>query len=290
MNNRGCAMTIRTSMSPLRCAPWALAAAMMLATGVPDAFAQDYGSTRQSMREKRDAARRAKEGAKQEALYPQATREEPETKASRNGLKELKKLQDAFESENYEAVLSMAQGVVDDPDSNAYEKAFASLLAGNAASAMGDDAAALVHFKNALAANGLDNNNHYTVMFNLAVVQYGQEQYQDALETIDRYLAETKADNPEANKLRGALLMSLERYDEAAALYEKHLATHPDDKNALMNAASAYQQAGQDDKAVALLARAQASGMFSTPNEYRALYVTYINSDLDAEALKVIDD
>ena len=184
----------------------------------------------------------------------------------------------------------MAQGVVDDPDSNAYEKAFASLLAGNAASAMGDDAAALVHFKNALAANGLDNNNHYTVMFNLAVVEYGQEQYQAALDTLDRFESETKVEKPEADTLRGAALLSLERFDEAAAVYEKRLEKDPNDKNALMNAASAYQQAGQDEKAVALLARAQSSGMFTTPNEYRALYVTYINSDLDDEALKVIDD
>src|SRR3546814_3766050 len=58
----------------------------------------------------------------------------------------------------------------------------------------------------------------------------------------------------------------------------------------MMNAAAAYQQAGKDEKAGALLARAQASGMFTTPNEYRALYVTYINSDRDAEALKVIED
>lgn len=279
--------------TPLRYIPIALVAALVLATGVSEAFAQDYGVKRTSMREKRDAARearKAKDQPAQEALYPQATREEPEASASRAGLKKLQDLQEALQEEDYAATLSQAGKILADPDSNAYEKAFASLLAGNAASASGDDAAAITHFRNALAANGLDNNNHYTVMFNLAVVEYGQDQYQQALETLDRYIAETRTDKPEANNLRGALLLSLERYGDAAALYEKHLEAHPDDKAALMNAASAYQQAGQDDKAVALLARAQASGMFSTPNEYRALYVTYINSGLDAEALKVIDD
>lgn len=283
--------------SLLRYAPMALVAGLMLATGIGDAIAQaqDYGVGRQSMREKRDAARAAKaakdDGQQQVTqLYPGATREEPEARASRNGLKELRKLQDALEAEDFATTMSLAQKIAGDPESNAYEKAFAWLIAGNAASSNGDDAEAVSYFQNALAANGLDNNNHYTVMFNLAAVQYGLDQYQPALDTIDRFIAETKTDKPESRSLRGALLVGLERYDEAAKLYEEQLAAHPDDKTLMMNAAAAYQQAGQDEKAVALLAKAQASGMFTTANEYRALYVTYINSDRDAEALKVIED
>lgn len=284
--------TPRKSLS-LRCIPMALVAVMMLATGVPDAFSQDYGAGRQSMRAKRDAARakaNAGKAEQQEQLYPKATREEPETKATRNGVKKLRQIQDAFEKEDYATTISLAEKVGADPDANAYEKAFAWLLAGNAASSSDDDAKAVTFFQNALAANGLDNNNHYTVMFNLAAVQYGLNQYEQALETIDRYIAETGTDKVEARTLRGGLLIQLERYDEAAKLYEEQLAAHPDDKTVMMNAVAAYQQAGQDDKAMALLADAQARGMFSTPNEYRALYVSYINSDRDAEALKVIDD
>lgn len=285
-----------SSKSLLRYAPLALVAGLMLAVGISDAIAaaQDYGVGRQSMREKRDAARAAKaardDGQKIEQLYPAATREEPETRATRNGVKQLRKLQDAFEAEDFATAVSLAQKIAADPESNAYEKAFAWLIAGNAASSNGDDADAVTYFQNALAANGLDNNNHYTVMYNLAAVQYGLDQYQPALETIDRFIAETRTDKPESRSLRGALLVGLERYDEAARLYEEQLAAHPEDKVLMMNAAAAYQQAGQDDKATALLAKAQASGMFSTPNEYRALYVTYINGDRDAEALKVIED
>ena len=57
-----------------------------------------------------------------------------------------------------------------------------------------------------------------------------------------------------------------------------------------MNAVAAYQQAGQDDKAVALLADAQAKGQLADANEYRALYVSYLNSERDKDALKVIDE
>jgi tetratricopeptide (TPR) repeat protein len=280
-----------------RLAPMALLAGMLLAVGIGDAIAQaqDYGNSRQSMREKRDAARAAKQAKSEgqqepQQLYPQATRENPEARASRAGLKKLQKLQELYENDDTAGTIALAQEIGNDPDANAYEKGFAWLIAGNAASGNGDDAQAATFFQNALATNGLDNNNHYTVMFNLAAVQYGLEQYQPALDTIDRFLSETHTDKTEGQSLKGGLLVALERYDEAAKLYEEQLAKNPGDKTLTMNAAAAYQAAGEDDKAVALLAKAQAGGMFTTPNEYRALYVTYINSDRDADALKVIED
>ena len=62
--------------TPLRYIPIALVAALVLATGVTEAFAQDYGVKRTSMREKRDAARearKAKDQPAQEALYARFT-------------------------------------------------------------------------------------------------------------------------------------------------------------------------------------------------------------------------
>jgi predicted Zn-dependent protease len=136
-------------------------------------------------------------------------------------------------------------------------------LAGSASADNGDDAGAAGYFEKALAANSLDNNNHYTVMYNLAVVQYGLEQNDKALQTLDRFLAETKSDKPEAQNLRGGILVALERYDDAGKLYGELLAKHPDDKTIRMNAVAAYQQADQPDKAVALLADAQAKGQLT---------------------------
>ena len=273
----------------------AVALATMVAIAAP-AFAQEsYGVGRQSMREKRDAARaakKAKEGSKQEvaAQYPQATRQEPEAEASRNGLKKLQALQESFQSGDSAAALVAARGIFDDAGSNAYEKSFAYLVAGNAASNEGDEEAAADYFAKALSTGGLDNNNHYTVMFNLAVVQYGLDRYDAALKTLDQYLAETRTDKPEAQSLRGGLLVALERYTDAAALYTQLLQQHPDDRTLRMNAVAAYQAADQMDKAAELLANAQAGGQLTEPNEYRALYVTYINSDRDKDAIAVIDD
>src|SRR5690606_36469145 len=116
------------------------------------------------------------------------------------------------------------------------------------------------------------NNNHYTVMFNLAVTLYGLGQNAQVLQTLDRFLAETKSDKLEAQTLRGGILMALERYADAGELYGRLLAAHPDDRTLRMNAVAAYQQSDQPDKAVALLADALAKGQLTEANEYRALY------------------
>ena len=319
-------MNTSTTNPLLSRAPKALALALTLAFAAPmavhPAFAQDGAqaapapvppentqqrdddyrekSKRKSrgqmtMREKRDARLRQlrqsdEDGEKTEesSKFPLATREEPDARPTRNGANQLKKVQESYEKGDYAAAISLAAKVAADADANDYDKSFAYLFAGNAAGAAGDDAAAADYFGKAIAANGLDNTNHYTAMFNLAVVQYGLDRYQDALTTVDRYLSETKADTVEAQNLRGGLLIGLERYGEAAELYKQQLAAHPDNKTLLVNAVSAYQQAGNDAAATELLAQARSSGKLTDPNSYRALYVSYINADKDAEAAKII--
>jgi len=250
-----------------------------------------------TMREKREARLRQLRESKGEGKdkdesatrYPLATREAPDARPSRDGAKQLKQVQDAYAAGDYAKAIAIATKVAADPDSNAYDKSFAYLFAGNAASASEDDAAAIDYFRKALEANGLDNDNHYAAMYNLAVVEYGRDQYEPALATLDRYLSETRrTDQIEAQNLRGALLLGLERYADAAALYKEQLAAHPDNKTLLVNAVSAYQQAGDDAAATALLSEARSSGQLTDPNSYRALYVSYINADRDAEAAEII--
>jgi hypothetical protein len=75
----------------------AFATLMSLAATSPAWAQEDYGVGRQSMREKRDAARAkaadaAKATEKAPALYPQAARQEPEGTASKAGLKALQEV------------------------------------------------------------------------------------------------------------------------------------------------------------------------------------------------------
>lgn len=288
---------IQLRHAPLAAAMSAVFLAAFAAPGIVSAQEQvktvDAGST--SMHAKREAARQAKEGKDDKnnqvaPLYPQATREDPNVTPSRNGLKKLQKLQEAYQKQDDDGALALANEIAADSASNAYEKSYAYLIAGTAASDKDDQAGAADYFAKAVAANGLPNNDHYTAMFNLAVIQYGLDKYQDALSTLDRFQAETKADKPEANNLKGGILMGLERYDDAAALYTSMLAAKPDDKALRMNAVAAYQSADKPEKAMELLADAQAKGLLSTKDEYRVLYVNLINQDKDKDAIRVIDD
>lgn len=290
-------------MIQLRHAPLAAAigAVLAIAFAVPGtAHAQAVGAEQvktgnagMSMHDRREAARKAKEGetkAVPEAMYPQATREEPDAKPSRSGVKKLQKLQEAYQKQDNDGAIALANEIANDGSSNAYEKSYAYLIAGTAESDKDDQAAAADYFSKAVEANGLPNNDHYTAMFNLAVIQYGLDKYQDALATLDRFQSETKTDKPEAGNLKGGILMGLERFDDAAALYTSLLAAKPDDKALRMNAVAAYQSADKPEKAMALLADAQAKGLLTTKDEYRALYVNLINDDKDKDAVKVIED
>src|SRR5690606_14169000 len=126
-------------------------------------------------------------------------------------------------------------------EAGAYDTSFAYTMAGNAAASSDQQARAADYIARAIAANGLDNDSHYATMYNLAVIQYGEEQYPAALATIDRFLAETKSDKPEHLAFRAGILANMGRDAEAAAAYLDLVAKNPGDKQLLMNAVAALQ-------------------------------------------------
>ena len=286
--------------SPIRPLALAVCAALSLAIAAP-VFAQQQELGSGSMREQR--AKRMKElnksegkeetgkKSKEEAqLYPNATRQSPEAEAKGNNLKALQSMQEAYEGQKYDDVIAKAEQVTANASANAYEKSFSYQLAGASASEKGDDAKAAEYFKKAVDANGLENNSHYQAMYNLAILQYGLKQNEASLATLERFLSETKSDNPDAVKLRAALLANLGRNDEAAKMYTDELAKNPNDKKALMNAVATLQAANNDKQANALLEDAYKKGMLTEPKELRALYVGYMNEERYKDAQKVIED
>ena len=278
-----------------------LAIAMTVAFGLVvvaptvDAQQQAASPTMREQRAKRMAELgKGKEEAKQAeakpALYPNATRTAPDAKASGKMVKNLQALQDLYEKQDMAAVIAKAEDVVGMPAAGAYEKSYAYSLAGNAAADMDDQAKAADYFAKAVAANGLDNDSHFNTMFNLAVIQFGNDKYADALATMDRFLAETKSDKLEHLGFRAGVLSNLDRHEEAAAVYKQLIARNPDDKRVLMNAVAALQGAEKFDQANVLLEDAYKRGMLTETRELRALYIGYMNAQRWADAQKVIDD
>lgn len=226
--------------------------------------------------------------AQPEQKYPNATRVAPKTEATKAGGKALNDIIALYQAKQFPQAIQQGESFADGTN-NAYEKSFAYQLAATAAVDAGDRARALADYRKAVDTNGLGNNEHYQIMYNLAVLQLQAGQAGDALATVDRLMTETKASTPEFVSLKANALTQLKRPQEAVALYEQQLAQHPDDPKLLINAAAAYQAANQADKATALLARAQAAGSLSDASQYRALYVGYLNAGKNKEALAAID-
>ena len=126
------------------------------------------------------------------ALYPDASRQQPEAKASPKIIKHLQEMQERYEKDDWNGVIAKADEIVAMPSASAYEKSFAYSMAGNAAANSDDQNKAAEYFAKAIETNGLDNDGHYSTMYNFAVIQFGEENYAAALATVERFLAETK--------------------------------------------------------------------------------------------------
>lgn len=271
---------------------------LVLAAPAVHAQEDDYGSkavagatgaAAASERSRKKREQKQTKATEAPALYPAAARKSPTAQASRSGAKRLQTMIENLDAKNAAGVEVELQAIVADGTSNAYDKSFAYQIAANAAADASQHDKAIEYFQKALDSGGLDNNGHYQVMYNLAVVQYQAGKHEGSLATLERFLSETKSDNIEHLGLKAGLLSDLKRPAEAVAIYEGLLAKSPNDKKLLMNAVALFQQAGQDAKANALLKGALDKGLLTTANEYRAVYVGYIADGKIDEALKVID-
>lgn len=302
-----------------------LAAAIGLSLGmgvVSDAAAQ---LARKRM-EQSKAEEQQQDAPKQEPKYTAATRAEPETQGSAKLRKELNALIEAHNDGRSAEALAKARSLVANTEANAYERALAAQIGGLAAYDADDVQAAISMFQQAVQLDGLDNNGHYDSMFMLAQLQLQEGQDQAGLAALDRLISETKSANPQHYILKGNTLYNAGRYAEAAAaikhaveiaespdpswmqllvaahfelgqpqeaarIGEELLAKNPNDKRMQLNLATIYQQAGQLDKAAAMLERVRASGQLSDEREYRQLYATYLNMEgKEGEAIAVIED
>jgi tetratricopeptide (TPR) repeat protein len=272
------------------------------------------------------SSRSSKKSEKAEVMFPQATREEPATKASSKAGKKLQKLIDVYNEEDYAQTRTLADELLALEAANAYDKSLAAQLAAQAAYNLDDTAAAKAYLQQVLQLNGLDNNGHFQSMLMLAQLQLADDELQPGLATLDRYLAETKSTKPEDLVLKGQALYQSERYQEAivplkqavetapepkdswvqllmaayaesnqnaeaTALAERLAAKNPTDKKAQMNLASVYVQADQMDKAAGVLEKLRASGQLTDDREYRQLYITYANMDgREKDVIAVINE
>lgn len=298
----------------------ATAAAALLATAA--ASAQLRPKERRALGADSSQADKAPE---QETQYPDATRKEPETKASRKMGPKLQKLFKAYEGEDVATVQALADEIIANEDANAYDKAISARIIGSMLLA-DDSARAYTYLQQAVGFDGLNNNDHYELMSVLAQLQMQDEKYDEALATIARLQQETNSQKPEFLAMKGNALYRMERYpeaiaalkaategveapradwmqllmaaysesgqsEEAARLAEEVASRTPGDKQSQLNLAATYLQSEQYDKAAAVYEKLRAAGELTEDRDYRNLMAIYVNSEnREKEAIAVINE
>lgn len=269
-----------------------------------------------------------KKHIKQAPLFPNASRAEPKQGISSTDMdRDITKLLALVNTtRNNDEAIALGDKIVGNHDANHYDRAVAYQAVGYAYLNKGDPAKGVAYLQKALSENALSNNEYYLMMLQLAKSQIAAGQPDAGLATLDRVIAETKLDKPEYNAIRGRVAYAKHDYAAAAAAFQKIIDAgaqpdpsaqqmlmasyfelkqperaakigqdivhaHPDDKTAILNLASIYQQAGQPDKAAALLDDARKHGLLTDAKDYRELYVLYSNiKGHEKDSIEVINE
>jgi tetratricopeptide (TPR) repeat protein len=272
-------------------------------------------------------ARDRKDGGSEQAAeqkFPQATRKAPDQKVSSDLQPKIEKLFKAYEKKDAATVVQLADEVVSNQKASAYERALAARIAGVTLLNTDNDKAK-AYLEQAIAFDGLSNNEHYESMNLVAQMDLVDQQYDKSMAMIDRFLTETKTQDPDSLVIKGNDLYRLKRYaeaivalktaidasqepkpewlnllmaayfdagqpQEATKVAEGLISQHPDDKALQLNLAASYMQAGQDEKATAILEKLRAGGGLSQPEDYRNLYAMYLNHNKNKEGIAVIQE
>lgn len=292
-----------------------LAVAGVLGVGVVD------DADAQARRDRSERSSKAKE-----VLYPAATRQEPETKGSPRLSKNLQKMIDVYNKDDFATARQQADEILANETATPYDRALALQIASQSAYNTDDEAATRDYLQKAVTENALENNSHYQLMLMLAQMQLQDEQYEAGLATLERYLSETQSQRPEDYVIKGQALYQTERYqeaipvlkhaielspepqnswlqllmasyveadmpNEAMVLAEQVASKSPDDKKVQQNLATVYMQADRMDKATEVLEKIRTSGQLTEDRDYRQLYSAYLNQDgKEKEAAVIISE
>lgn len=150
---------------------------------------------------KAEAAAKANQ---QPEMFPQATRKPPEQKVSQKDAKVANGIQADFDAKKFPDVIAKVDAYAASSQ-NAYLLSYFYQLAASAAIEQDDRAKGVDYYRKAIEANGLDNNGHYQIMFNLSVILNELDRDAEAMTWIDRYLAETKNESEQALGLKAYL-------------------------------------------------------------------------------------
>ncbi|WP_199536028.1 tetratricopeptide repeat protein [Dyella solisilvae] len=250
---------------------------------------------------------------KKEALYPNATRKEPKLDlTSDKDQKALNEGLDAANAQEKDKAIQLLQPIVDGSKSK-YAQALALQALANLHYNDGDVKGAIDLLKRSLDIGVMPNDTYFQLQYMLAQFYLADEQYQLAIDTVEKWRAEGKKETAASYALEGNAYYRLEKYpeaiaaikkaqsmtdkpedswnqilmasysesgqgDQAAQVAQQQLAANPNDPNALNNAVAVLMQAQKYPEAIALMEKARAAGQLKTEKDYVNLTKLYLVS------------
>jgi predicted Zn-dependent protease len=225
------------------------------------------------------------------AKYPLATRAEPDQKGNPAVAKKRNQMIAALQKNNDLEAKKFADELKDDSGSNANDKVIALRVLHMLVSKkdINNHLEAIPLLEEIIKNNMLDNNTHYALMSELAQRYLANQDYQDAFETADKFLIETKAENKVILAIKGNALFRLKREKEAIPVLEKAHSLDMNDVAITEMLARSYSNAGQPGKAAELtkmIAQTSSGDRVAQVN----LAITYRDAKQYEQAADVIAD
>jgi hypothetical protein len=223
-------------------------------------------------------------------LYPNATRKEP--KLDLTDAKEQKALNDgidAAQNNDNDKATQILQPIVDNSKSK-YAQAMA-LQALARIDAMNKNLPAGIDKLNKALANGvLPNDAYFQIEYELATFYLINQQYQQAIDTVEKWRAEGKKETPESYALEGEAYYRMQKYPDSITAIQKAqtMAGAKADPRWNQLLMLDYSDSGQKDKAAALAKQAVSSSPTDPTSFHNALSLD-IQSQNYADALKLME-
>ena len=203
---------------------------------------------------------------KKEALYPNATRKEPKLDlTSEKDQKAINEGLDAVNNQDKEKATQILQPIADSSKSK-YAQALALQGLANLHYQDGDVKGAIDLLKRSLDIGVMPNDTYFQLQYMLAQFYLADEQYQPAIDTVEKWRAEGKKETADSYALEGNAYYRLQKYPEAIAAIKKaqSMTDKPSDSwNQILMAS--YSESGQGDQA-AQVAQQQLSANPNDPN------------------------
>jgi len=226
---------------------------------------------------------------KKEVLYPNATRKEP--KLDLNSEKEQKALNegmDAANSGDKDKANQLLQPIIDGSKSK-YAQALALQAMASLKYNDGDVKGGIDLLKRSLDNGVLPNETYFTLEYELAQFYLADQQYQAALDQIDKWRAEGKRETADSYALQGNADYRLQKYPEAiAAIKKAQSMTDKPNSNWNQILMASYSESGQTDQ-VAQLAQQQLSNNPNDPDALNNAVAGLIQAQKYPEAIQLME-